>query len=212
MVVSKQVPVLLMQRLGLALMLTLSPLCFAEPVTDSVADDVTPQEVVARELSTSSISTSLNKPQQAYSPELDRLLSQLAADKLMGKTGTIINTAMSFLGVPYRFGGNGPHDGGFDCSGFVRAVFASATGKALPRTAAAQASATRNINKDELQPGDLVFFTTVQRAFNHVGIYLGDNKFVHAPRTGGVVRVESLNTRYWTAHFTGARRVEVAAR
>ena len=153
------------------------------------------------------------EPSLSRSPDQsERIWVKDVSDAVVDKTGGIISTAMGFLGVPYRFGGNGPSEGGFDCSGFVRAVYESATGRLLPRRAADQAASTKNISRTELQPGDLVFFTTVRRAFNHVGIYLGDNKFVHAPRTGGVVRVESLNNSYWTEHFTGARRVDMASR
>lgn len=143
-----------------------------------------------------------------HNDDLDALIESRLFDRMADRTGSIINTSMSFLGVPYRFGGNGVKDGGFDCSGLVRTVFEKAMGKNLPRRAAEQAAATRKISKDELQPGDLVFFNTMQRAFSHVGIYVGDNKFVHAPRTGTVVRVENMNNSYWTSRFNGARRVE----
>ena len=125
-------------------------------------------------------------------------------------TSSLITTAMGMIGIPYRFGGTNPETG-FDCSGFVRAIYHDAVGHLLPRQASEQAKATQKIDKKELQPGDLVFFNTMRRAFSHVGIYVGDGKFIHAPSKGKTVRVESMNTRYWAKRFNGARRVEVAA-
>lgn len=119
----------------------------------------------------------------------------------------LVLTAMGFLGVPYRWGGNGPEEG-FDCSGFTRHVFERSIGLLLPRRSDEQASASGlvRIARDQLQPGDLVFFNTLRRTFSHVGIYIGDGKFVHAPRTGTQVRVEDMRTAYWERRFTGARR------
>jgi cell wall-associated NlpC family hydrolase len=121
-------------------------------------------------------------------------------------TELVVN-AMGFLGVPYRFGGN-TVDTGFDCSGFVRSIYEQSFGLLLPRRAAEQARATTEISREELKPGDLVFFNTMRSAFSHVGIYIGDNKFIHSPRTGERVRVDDMRQSYWTARFNGARRVE----
>ena len=118
----------------------------------------------------------------------------------------LVTTALGFLGVPYRRGGTSP-DTGFDCSGFVKTVYQDTLGLVLPRVAAQQAANTEKIARNDLQPGDLVFFNTMRRAFSHVGIYIGDGKFVHAPRAGSEVRVESLSGSYWTKRFNGARRV-----
>src|SRR6218665_602332 len=107
-------------------------------------------------------------------------------------TSDLVGTAMGFLGVPYRRGGNSV-ESGFDCSGFVRAVYSQTVGLVLPRRANEQAAATDTIDKRDLQPGDLVFFNTMRRAFSHVGIYVGDGKFVHAPRSGAKVRVEDMD-------------------
>ena len=112
-----------------------------------------------------------------------------------------------FLGVPYRRGGNNV-DTGFDCSGFVRAMFEQSVGLILPRSADQQAAATQKIDKTELQPGDLVFFNTMRRAFSHVGIYVGNGKFIHSPKPGAQVRVEDMQMTYWQKRFTGARRVQ----
>jgi cell wall-associated NlpC family hydrolase len=115
--------------------------------------------------------------------------------------------AMGFLGVPYRRGGSSVETG-FDCSGFVRAMYEQTVGLILPRRADEQARATQKIDKQDLQPGDLVFFNTMRRTFSHVGIYIGDNKFVHSPSTGSTVRVDDLDSGYWEKRFTGARRIE----
>lgn len=123
------------------------------------------------------------------------------------KTQEIIMNAMSLTGIKYKYGGTSPETG-FDCSGFVRYVFSQATNLALPPTARAISQLGKTVNKDELQPGDLVFFNTLKSAFSHVGIYIGDNKFVHAPRSGAAVRVESMQTGYWAKRFNGAQRLD----
>ncbi len=112
---------------------------------------------------------------------------------------------MGFLGVPYRRGGE--TEKGVDCSGFVRLIYEETAGLMLPRRAKEQAAATEKIKKEDLKPGDLVFFNTMRRAFSHVGIYLGDGKFIHAPRTGKKVRIEDMDVAYWSKRFDGARRV-----
>lgn len=134
----------------------------------------------------------------------DRVAS--GASHVAHKASDLVVTAMGFLGVPYRRGGNSV-DTGFDCSGFVKAMFEQTVGLILPRRAEEQAAATQRIDKKELQPGDLVFFNTLRRAFSHVGIYIGDNKFIHSPRPGAQVRVEDMGLSYWTKRFDGARRV-----
>ncbi|WP_431733166.1 C40 family peptidase [Hylemonella gracilis] len=118
----------------------------------------------------------------------------------------IVVAAMGALGTPYRYGG-GSYEGGFDCSGFVRAVYQQTWGLTLPRQSAQQARATRAIARRELQPGDLVFFNTVGQAFSHVGIYVGDDRFIHSPKAGASVRIENMRLRYWDDRFNAARRV-----
>jgi cell wall-associated NlpC family hydrolase len=122
------------------------------------------------------------------------------------KASNLVATSLGFLGVPYKRGGNSAETG-FDCSGFVRAVYEQTIGLVLPRRAEQQAAATESIARDELQPGDLVFFNTLRRAFSHVGIYVGDGKFIHSPKPGAEVRVESMGISYWSRRFDGARRV-----
>jgi cell wall-associated NlpC family hydrolase len=123
----------------------------------------------------------------------------------------LVMSAMNFLGVPYRRGGTS--ENGFDCSGFTRHVFESSLGLVLPRRADEQArdSMLAQVGRDELKPGDLVFFNTMRRAFSHVGIYIGEGKFIHAPRAGGEVRVEDMRQAYWSKRFNGARRADLAA-
>lgn len=129
-------------------------------------------------------------------------------ERITDTTSELVVTAMGFLGVPYRRGGNSVETG-FDCSGFVRAIYEQTVGLILPRRANEQAAATQVIDKRDLQPGDLVFFNTLRRAFSHVGIYVGDGKFIHSPKPGAQVRVEDMNGSYWQRRFDGARRVLV---
>jgi len=146
--------------------------------------------------------------------DMDRFLAEKG---LLGKIGQmgqnvgnraseLVVAAMGALGVPYRRGGNN-FETGFDCSGFVRTMYEQTLGLMLPRRAEQQAAATQKIDRSELQPGDLVFFNTMRRAFSHVGIYVGDNKFIHSPKPGAEVRVEDMRVTYWSRRFDGARRV-----
>ena len=137
---------------------------------------------------------------------------QSLRDSVRDAASDLVMTAMNFLGVPYRLGGNTADDG-FDCSGFTRHIFENSLGLVLPRRADEQARAAGllAINRNELRPGDLVFFNTMRRTFSHVGIYVGDDKFIHAPRTGSVVRIEDMKQAYWSERFTGARRADLNA-
>ncbi len=118
----------------------------------------------------------------------------------------IVLGALAYLGVPYRYGGNDPVKG-FDCSGLVRHVFLGATALELPRSAHEMARQGVPVAAGDLQPGDLVFFNTRGRPFSHVGIYIGDGSFVHAPARRGQVKIESMEPAYWQRRFNGARRV-----
>lgn len=122
----------------------------------------------------------------------------------------MVLAAMNFLGVPYHRGGSSAEQG-FDCSGFTRYVFEHSLGLVLPRRAdeQAQLAGLVQVLREELKPGDLVFFNTMRRAFSHVGIYVGDGKFIHAPRSGGEVRIEDMRQAYWSKRFNGARRAPV---
>ncbi len=127
-------------------------------------------------------------------------------NRVESKASELVVSALGFLGVPYRRGGNNA-DTGFDCSGFVRAMYEQTAGLLLPRKAEQQAAATQKIDKEDLKPGDLVFFNTMRRAFSHVGIYVGNGKFIHSPKPGAEVRVEDMGVSYWAKRFDGARRV-----
>lgn len=129
-----------------------------------------------------------------------------AADEMM-PTVDIPMYAVSLVGTPYRLGGSDPQQG-LDCSGFVNHVFRQTAGLQLPRESQAISRVGLELAPAELQPGDLVFFNTLDRPFSHVGIYLGDNRFVHAAssRSGGVM-LSSLSDSYWSLRFEGARRV-----
>ncbi len=118
----------------------------------------------------------------------------------------LILKGLELVGINYRHGGTDP-DSGLDCSGFVQLVFKDAVGLLLPRTAREQSEVGEKVDRRELKPGDLVFFNTMRRAFSHVGIYLGDNRFLHAPRTGAEVRVEDMRQGYWVKRYNGARRI-----
>jgi cell wall-associated NlpC family hydrolase len=133
---------------------------------------------------------------------------QSARNAFGGKASELVMQAMGLLGVPYKRGGNS-EEKGFDCSGFVRYMYEKSVGLVLPRRAEEQAKVTEEISRSELKPGDLVFFNTLKRTFSHVGIYVGDGKFIHAPRPGKAVRVDDMREAYWQQRFNGARRVQV---
>jgi cell wall-associated NlpC family hydrolase len=121
----------------------------------------------------------------------------------------LINNAMQLLGVRYHRGGT-DEASGFDCSGFVRAMYEKTVGLVLPHNAREQAAVTEKVDPSELRPGDLVFFNTMKHTFSHVGIYLGDGKFIHSPRTGSSIRIEDMREAYWVRRFNGARRVPMS--
>ena len=155
-------------------------------------------------------------PDAATADPITRFLVERGlGDGLIGqvrdRASELVLTAMNFLGVPYRRGGQS-EDQGFDCSGFTRYIFERSIGLVLPRRVDEQASAPglRKVRRDDLQPGDLVFFNTLRRSFSHVGIYVGEGKFIHSPKSGAVVRVEDMTLAYWARRFTGARRANEA--
>jgi cell wall-associated NlpC family hydrolase len=132
-------------------------------------------------------------------------------NEVRDRASNLVLSAMNFLGVPYRRGGNSVSNG-FDCSGFTRHIFEMSVGLVLPRRADEQAKMSQliSIKKEDLKPGDLVFFNTMRATFSHVGIYVGEGKFIHSPRAGGAVRVEDMRESYWAKRFTGARRADLA--
>ena len=133
-----------------------------------------------------------------------------AARTLIDAPRSMLDYATSLIGTPYKWGGTSI-DNGLDCSGFVQEVVKSSTGKKLPRTAKEMSSATQVIDKTQLKPGDLVFFNTRKRPFSHVGIYLGNDEFVHGAsgkKSGKQVRIDKLSSSYYTQRFNGARRLD----
>ncbi len=118
----------------------------------------------------------------------------------------IVVRALTLIDTPYRYGGSTP-EGGFDCSGLVRYVYGAVGAGQLPRRTEDIGKAGEPISRSQLEPGDLVFFNTLSRAYSHVAIYIGDGRFLHAPARGGKVRIEGLDDRYWRARFDGARKL-----
>lgn len=127
------------------------------------------------------------------------------------RSRAVLKNALRLSGIRYQYGGNSPETG-FDCSGFVRYVYQQATNLSLPHSAKAISQIGQAIPKHELQPGDLVFFNTLKSAFSHVGIYLGNNRFIHAPSSGGAVRIEDMQENYWKNRFNGAQRIEASSK
>ncbi len=148
--------------------------------------------------------------QRGLLPTAEQLQVHPLVQQVRDNTAELVLQAMNFLGVPYRRGGNSAEQG-FDCSGFTRLVFENSLGLVLPRRADQQAHSAdlSKVGREDLRPGDLVFFNTLRRTFSHVGIYIGEGKFIHAPRSGAEVRVEDMHQAYWSKRFNGARRAEV---
>lgn len=113
---------------------------------------------------------------------------------------------MSLADTPYKYGGNSV-ESGFDCSGFVGHVFRHELNIALPRTSREISQFGQALSLSEIQPGDLVFYNTRRSPFSHVGIYVGENKFVHSPSQGKSIRIETMELKYWKNRFNGARRI-----
>ncbi len=119
---------------------------------------------------------------------------------------SVLMKGIEYIGIPYKWGGTTL--AGLDCSGFVQKVFANSVGVFLPRTALEMSHIGEKINKiEDLNPGDLVFFNTRRFSFSHVGIYIGDNKFIHSPRRGKNVTIENIEKTYWVKRFNGGRRI-----
>ena len=134
-------------------------------------------------------------------------VSDRLADTVTGKSEELINRAMEVIGVRYRWDTELPQSG-LDGSSFVGYVFKDKLGFLLPRKSTQMSRVGKPISREELQPGDLVFFNTMRLTFSHVGIYVGDNKFIHSPSKGTSVRVDDLGSLYWDKRFDGARRLD----
>jgi cell wall-associated NlpC family hydrolase len=134
-------------------------------------------------------------------------VSDRLVDSVSGKSEELINQAMQVIGVRYRSDTELPQSG-LDGSSFVGYVFKDKLGFLLPRKSTQMSRVGKPINREELQPGDLVFFNTMRLTFSHVGIYVGDNKFIHSPSKGANVRLDDLSSLYWDKRFDGARRLD----
>ncbi len=148
--------------------------------------------------------------QNAYSYSQEEVLDNPSglSGSWSEKVEEIMIRALSLTGVGYKYGGRSPETG-FDCSGFVQYVFKHAAQISLPPSARTISELGDTVKREDLQPGDLVFFNTLKSAFSHVGIYVGNNQFIHAPRAGAKVRVENMDERYWRTRYNGAKRLEV---
>lgn len=151
-----------------------------------------------------------NKPAEAKDAQNDLdedvIFEQKANHNAQNDIDELLSSAMGFLGVAYRFGGTTPS--GFDCSGFMQYIFRKTLAINLPRTSAEQATVGIHIDRANLQAGDLVFFRTAGKRISHVGMYIGNNRFIHAPRTGKNIEITSLSNKYWNSRYATARRVK----
>ena len=182
---------LLSKFLGFALGLAISMSTYAvDAPSDVSAEAVVPKESMF----------------QAGRSYLSRVSDRLV-DTVSGKSEELIDRAMEVIGVRYRSDTELPQSG-LDGSSFVGYVFKDKLGFLLPRKSTQMSRVGKPINRDELQPGDLVFFNTMRLTFSHVGIYVGDNKFIHSPSKGTTVRVDDLGSLYWDKRFDGARRLD----
>ena len=157
-------------------------------------------------IAASLIGVALILPQVSLAAEDGRGEETSFLERYTNSAQDLILKGLEMVGVTYRRGGTNP-DAGLDCSGFVQLVFRDALGLVLPRTSREMSEIGDRVDSSELKPGDLVFFNTMRRAFSHVGIYLGEGRFLHSPRPGGEVRVEDMRSSYWTKRYNGARRV-----
>ena len=157
------------------------------------------------------VSAPVEEPRQVQAPaKTVRLLVRpgVPAQRASAEQSEMLFRVLSSIGVDYKYGGSS-HATGFDCSGLVAHVFREGYGVALPRNSYGQSQAGQPVSAEQLQPGDLVFYNTLDRPFSHVGIYLGDGRFIHAPKTGSAVRIENLKSSYWSSRWNGARRIAV---
>jgi len=132
-----------------------------------------------------------------------------ATHSVSADTADLVLQALGLIGTRYKFGGTSP-DVGFDCSGFVRHLFDTTLGRVLPRTSLEMSRLGDKIDRPSLLPGDLVFYNTRRKSFSHVGLYIGEGRFIHAPSKGRAVEIVDMSDRYWVPRFNGARRLLAA--
>jgi cell wall-associated NlpC family hydrolase len=197
-------------RAALAALLALAAIpAFADPATGGMGADRADSPADTRAALPDSMS--LSDRALMLASDINRLIVPGARSATSsqapttGRAQSVLSRAFALLGTPYRWGGTSTD--GFDCSGLVGYVFRNALGIELPRVARDQAQTGTQIERSQLTAGDLVFFSTHSGGVDHVGIYVGDGKFLHAPRTGRDVTVSSLDSGYWNAKFIQARRV-----
>lgn len=176
-----------------------------KPDNDPLAPILQQLSATAASSASSADATLSPTPSQGAAMSALQSLKDRASD-LKARASDLAIQAMALIGIRYKYGGNSP-DNGLDCSGLVRYVFKEAWGTHLPRTSEEISRVGQKVDPKDLEPGDLVFFNTLRHAFSHVGIYLGDRKFIHAPSAGGAIRIESLDIAYWKKRFNGARRI-----
>jgi cell wall-associated NlpC family hydrolase len=153
------------------------------------------------------VSAPVDEPRQVRAPaKSEKTVPPAVAQRAAPEQSEMLFQVLSSIGVDYKFGG-ASHATGFDCSGLVAHVFREGYGINLPRNTYGQSQVGQWVGQDDLLPGDLVFYNTLDRPFSHVGIYLGDGRFIHAPKTGSAVRIENLRNAYWTRRWNGARRI-----
>jgi cell wall-associated NlpC family hydrolase len=196
--------------LALALSVAVLP-AFAQPEPASRAPAAAQAEDAAAVRRALPDAMTLSDRALILATDLNRLLlpadGRARATDREGGVGKVLQRALALLGTPYRWGGTSP-DSGFDCSGLVGYVFRNALGIELPRVSREMAKTGERVSgRDALAAGDLVFFGRRGKVVDHVGIYVGDGKFVHAPRTGRDVTVSDLDSGYWNDRFLQARRV-----
>jgi cell wall-associated NlpC family hydrolase len=158
-------------------------------------------QVMAQKLPKSSLSLSALS---SADPAL--ILNQGISESDSNVISDLLFHAFAHMGLKYRSGGVSP-DTGFDCSGFVKYVYQETFGVSLPHQAAQMSQIGKTIDNQQLKLGDLVFYNTMRRNYSHVGIYLGNNRFIHSPSSGSGIRIESIDDKYWATRFDGARRI-----
>ena len=182
----------------------------AESPAQSPAQQFASRDHVAAGIIKVTEPVSLDGDAMLYDPARNRESSapeqDFAETAPSAKLSVVLEKAETMIGVPYSWGGNTPAQG-LDCSGFVRYVYAKAAGILLPRVSSQISRQGVAIAQTDLHPGDLVFFNTTRGTATHVGIYVGENQFIHAPKKGAFVRIESMKSAYWTRRYYGARRV-----
>ena len=189
---AKQMPLAVLT----ALMLAINPVMAVDTTPDTAKD-------ASVEVTKEAPKESMFQAGKSYFARVsDRL-----ADSVTGKSDELINRAMEVIGVRYRWDAELPQSG-LDGSSFVGYVFKDKLGFLLPRKSTQMSRVGKPITREELQPGDLVFFNTMRLTFSHVGIYVGDNKFIHSPSKGTSVRVDDLGSLCWDKRFDGARRLD----